>query len=306
MNEALRHATRWWPWAQLMRPANVVTALADVLAGFAASGAAMSVFASSDLTAFAALAWLLISTVALYAGGVVFNDVFDAELDAIERPERPVPSGQVSRRAAASFGALLLIGGVLSALQVSPFSAALAAAVALTAITYDAYGKHREWLGPLNMGACRGLNLILGMSAIPASVPQMGFLALIPVAYITAITLISRGEVHGGTRAAGVAALGLTGTLVTGILLLGVTDDFALVAAAPFLLLFGWFVAPAFVQATRRPSPERIRTAVKTGIIMLIALNAALAAGFAGIGYGLIVLSLLPVSMGLARAFAVT
>nr|MBA3731473.1 UbiA-like protein EboC [Gammaproteobacteria bacterium] len=242
MNEAVWHATRWWPWAQLMRPANVVTALADVLAGFAASGAAMSLFASSDPSAITALMWLLIATAALYAGGVVFNDVFDAELDAIERPERPIPSGQVSRRAAASFGTLLLIGGVLSAWRVSPFCAALAAAVALTAITYDVYGKHHEWLGPLNMGACRGLNLILGMSAIPAAVTHIWFLALIPIVYIAAITLISRGEVHGGTRAVGVAALGLMGTLVAGILLLGLTDGFTLTAAAPFLLLFAWYV----------------------------------------------------------------
>ncbi|MGI8740455.1 MAG: UbiA-like protein EboC [Gammaproteobacteria bacterium] len=306
MNEIIARGFCWWAWAQLMRPANVVTALADVLAGFAASGAAMFLFAPSDPSVLAVLAWLLVATTALYAGGVVFNDVFDAELDAIERPERPIPGGLVSRRAAAAFGALLLLCGVLAALQVSAFSAALAAAVALAAITYDAYGQHLEWLGPLNMGACRGLNLVLGMSAIPASVPLMGFLALIPIAYIAAITLISRGEVHGGTRATGVAALGLTGTLVAGILLLGVTDRFALIAASPFLLLFTWFVVPAFVKAARQPSPERIRTAVKTGVIMLIALNAALAAGFAGIGYGLIVLSLLPVSMGLARAFAVT
>lgn len=307
MSEAVRHPARWWRhWLQLMRPANVVTALADVLAGFAASGAIASFSAPSEYSAVTTLTWLLIATAALYAGGVVFNDVFDAELDSIERPERPIPAGQVSRGAAASFGAVLLTGGVLAALQVSAFSGLLAAAVALTAIAYDAYGKHFEWLGPLNMGACRGLNLLLGMSAIPAAVTEMWFLALIPVAYIAAITLISRGEVRGGTRSAGIAALTLIGLLSACILSLVLMERFALLAAAPFLILFWWFVVPAFVKAARRPDPERIRSAVKTGVIMLIALNAAIAAGFAGIGYGLAVLLLLPVSIGLARAFAVT
>ncbi|MGH8503358.1 MAG: UbiA-like protein EboC [Gammaproteobacteria bacterium] len=289
---------------QLARPANVVTALSDVLAGFAVTGLYSSgVIETGSLVA---LVWLLIATAGLYAGGVVFNDVFDARLDAAERPQRPIPSGRVSQGAAAVFGGLLLLGGIAAALQVSQFSGVLAAMIALTAVAYDAYGKHLEWLGPLNMGACRGLNLLLGMSALPASVPQLWFLALIPIVYIASITLISRGEVHGGTRSAGIAALALIGLLGAGVLLLGLTERFVLLAAAPFLILFWWFVVPAFVKAAQRPTPELIRAAVKTGVIMLIALNAAIAAGFAGIWYGLAVLMLLPVSIALARAFAVT
>src|SRR5215213_5958422 len=58
---------------QLLRPANVATALADVLAGFALAG----------LGNRSALPWLLLATAALYAGGIVLNDVFDRELDRI-------------------------------------------------------------------------------------------------------------------------------------------------------------------------------------------------------------------------------
>ena len=57
---------RAWAYLTLTRPANVVTALADVLAGAAAAGTV------------AGLPGLLLSTAALYAGGVVLNDVFDA------------------------------------------------------------------------------------------------------------------------------------------------------------------------------------------------------------------------------------
>src|SRR4051794_10139688 len=69
----------------LLRPANVVTALADVLAGAAVAGEPWS----------ASLPWLLASTACLYAGGVVLNDVADRTIDAAERPERPIPSGAV-------------------------------------------------------------------------------------------------------------------------------------------------------------------------------------------------------------------
>ena len=72
-------------YLELVRPANVATALADVLAGYAVAGLGNP-----------GLGWLLLSTACLYAGGVVLNDVFDRDLDRIERPERPIPSGRVS------------------------------------------------------------------------------------------------------------------------------------------------------------------------------------------------------------------
>ena len=74
-------------WLQLLRPANVATALADVLAGAAVAGAAWPPAP--------VVYWLLVATACLYAGGIVFNDYFDRTLDAIERPERPIPSGRI-------------------------------------------------------------------------------------------------------------------------------------------------------------------------------------------------------------------
>ena len=46
---------------------------------------------------------------------MVLNDVFDAEVDARERPERPIPSGRVSlqRRNGGRLGAVVAVGLVL-------------------------------------------------------------------------------------------------------------------------------------------------------------------------------------------------
>lgn len=65
--------------ARLARPPNIITAYADIFAGYAASSGANP----------AALPFLLLATTGLYGGGVVFNDVFDAQLDATERPSGP-------------------------------------------------------------------------------------------------------------------------------------------------------------------------------------------------------------------------
>ena len=281
-----------------MRPANIVTAWADVLAGFAAAGAATSNLAP--------LAWLLLATTGLYGGGVVFNDVFDASLDAEERPERPIPSGRASQNGAIGLGSVLLIVGVLAAAQVSLTSAVIATGVAGFALLYDAWGKHQAAIGPLNMGLCRGGNLLLGVSAVPASVIDRPFLALIPIFYIAAITAISHGEVHGGKSGTGAIALLLLGVVLGGLLALNWLPDYTLLVAAPFWFLFAVRVLPAFIRATRDPSVQAVRTAVKTGVLSLILLDATMAAGFAGVIDGLLVLSLLPLSMLLAQLFAVT
>lgn len=295
---------RGWAYLQLVRPANVVTAWADILAGFAASGVALLADGQGLLAA--PLPWLLLATTGLYGGGIVFNDVFDAELDAQERPERPIPSGRASLQGATVLGGLLLIAGILAALQVSQGSAGIATMVALAALLYNAIAKHHRFWGPLNMGLCRGGNLLLGVSAVPAMVGERWYLAAIPLLYIAAITAISQGEVQGGKKTTGAIALLLVGAVLGAVLTLGLLPEYAVLAALPFAVLLAGRVLPPFIKAAREPVPELIRPAVKAGVLSLIALDAAVAAGFAGWPYGLLVLALLPLSMAFAQLFAVT
>ena len=301
---ASRSAARtpaWRAYLQLMRPANVVTAVADILAG-----GAVALATSGGAAPVGGLAWLMAAGACLYAGGVVLNDVFDHRLDAVERPERPIPSGSASRRGAATLGVALMLAGTGCAAAVGPTSAALAAAVALLATAYDARAKHHALAGPLAMGLCRGLNLLLGVSLSASALTAWWPLMAIPVLYIAAITAISRGEVHGGSRQVGWLANGLLLAVTAGLLALGAAPAFGLAAALPFIAYFGWRVWPPFVRAARRPQPALIRAAVKAGVLSLVCLDAAIGGGFAGLSYGVGVLALLPVSLGLARAFAVT
>lgn len=297
----------------LLRPANIVTAVADILAGFAAAGAVQqiqtdtgSAFGSLYHPMVSDLAWLVVATVGLYGGGVVFNDVFDAALDKIERPERPIPSGAASRRSAATLGGLLLLGGILAAFRVSTLSGSIAVVVAGLALLYDAWGKHQGWFGPLNMGACRGGNLLLGMSAVAASVQNYWFLAFIPIIYIANITVISRGEVHGGSRPVLRTAVGLYVVVLIAIGALSRLPHFSVLTALPFLALFSYLIFSPLLKAVRTLQPLDIRLAVKAGVLALIILDATLAAGFAGAWYGLLVLLLFPLSRFLAKQFAVT
>ena len=300
---------RFFSHLVLMRPANLVTAVADILLGFAASGlGAQLMLPGPSGVLLRPLGWLVAATLGLYGGGVVFNDVCDAELDRVERPERPIPSGAASRLSAGLLAAGLLLGGIAAAFQASRASGLIAVVVAGLALLYDAAGKHHPLLGPLNMGACRGGNLLLGLSAVPAALETYWFLALIPMAYIAAITTISRGEVHGGDKPLLLTSLGLYAAVVGSILALALAGRAGVPVwqVLPFLALFSALIFPSLLRAIASLRPLDIRRAVKAGVMALILLDATIAASFAGWQYGLLVLLLFPLARLLARAFAVT
>ena len=291
-----------------MRPANLVTAVADVASGFAIGFAlADGVDIWQGLGSYGTdLLFLSLATIGLYGGGVVFNDVFDLEIDSVERPERPLPSGEVSKKHAITMGVGLFLSGIAAALLVGFYSGLLALVIAILALVYDMKGKHYAVMGPLNMSLCRGANLLLGMSAWTGSLSLGYSLIILPILYISSITLISRGEVAGGNKAH--LSLALIGyALVAGLLLgLGIFFSYQAMFAVPFVVLFLVLVYPPLLKAWKSLDATDIRKAVKAGVVTLILLDAALAAGFTSIGYGLLVAVLLPISLWLGNFFSVT
>ncbi|MGS0526944.1 UbiA-like protein EboC [Zobellia nedashkovskayae] len=293
-------------YARLARPANLPTAAADILAGVAIGGAFMGGiqdgFIESSL--FLNIVYLVFSSVFLYAGGVILNDVFDFELDQVERPERPIPSGIVSFNSAALYGGLTLVIGVLLAFLVSRTSGIVAVALALAILLYDAIAKKYDFFGPLSMGLCRGINLLLGMSILGNF--NYWFMAIIPIVYIFAITLISRGEVHGKNKNHIVLAGVLYGTVILAVATMAFLHTDALLFPLLFLVLFAFTVFRPLIRAHSVNSPENIKKAVMAGVIALILLDSSIAVAFFDWWYGLIILALLPVSKGLSKVFAVT
>ena len=290
-------------YLRLTRPANLVTSVADVLAGISIA-AALLLFSEPTFEAKFILL-ICLSTVGLYGGGVVFNDVFDARLDAVERPERPIPSGLITLREAATLGCVLLVIGIGAAFIVQPLSGLLAILIAASALVYDKWGKHHSFLGPLNMGLCRGLNLLLGVSIFPNAVEAVWWLALVPVIYIASITMISRGEVHGGRSSLLWVGGALYALVIGGILFFAWTTEH-LLTTLPFLVFFAWMIFRPLLTAINNPIGKNIGRAVKAGVIALILMNAAWAAAFGNLYAALFITLLLPLSLWLARIFAVT
>lgn len=287
-------------YLRLMRPANVITAIADVLAGIAIAG-----YFIDQNTQLLPVVLLCISTIGLYSGGIIMNDVFDAELDAKERPERPIPSGIVSKKAATIFGGIFFFIGIFAAGLYSKNAQYLAAAIMVSSLIYNRFLKHNAIFGPINMGLCRGLNLLLGVSIIPTEIQHWWFLAIVPVIYIGAITMISRGEVHGGSKKTLYFAALLYLLVISAILVISQINNnllFSLIFIIPFALM----IFTPLLIAIQQPIGKYIGKAVKSGVLALILMNAAWAAAFGVLNAAIFIVILLPISILLGKAFAVT
>jgi len=273
------------PYLQLVRLPNLFTAAADPLAGWLLARGSFE----------EPLRWLPLcgASVAIYAGGVALNDYFDYEVDLAERPGRPLPSGQVTRRSAAWLGGGLLAAGIaLAALSGSGASLGVALALVGCVLAYDASLKATP-LGPVLMGACRGLNLLLGMSQTaglggPAGWLAAGCLAL----FVAGLTLISRSEAGGGKTAGILAGLLVQNAAALGLLAASASGNWFPNPAAhrPILPLEGLAVLAIVIllvnlagaRALRDPVPERVQRAVKTGVLALVWLDVGLVAAVRG------------------------
>lgn len=293
-------------YLRLARPANLPTAAADILTGVAIAGV-FSDTVQGDLfesVPIPDILYLVFASIFLYAGGVILNDVFDYDVDRVERPERPIPSGLIPLKSAALYGGLILVSGVVLAFLAHNLSGWIATALAACIVIYDAIAKRHGFFGPLAMGACRGLNLILGMSVLGTL--GLWWMAAIPIIYIFAITLISRGEVHGKNKNHIVLAGILYATVIFAVLSVAYLYTDSVLFPLLFLALFAILVFRPLTKAYSENSPQNIKIAVMAGVLSLVVLDASIAVSFSTWWYGLLILALLPVSLALSKLFAVT
>jgi 4-hydroxybenzoate polyprenyltransferase len=237
-------------YARLVRLPNVFTAVADIGLGILAAGRAASPTSA---------VLLVVASTALYSGGMVWNDYFDVEQDRRERPFRPLPSGAVSRFAAARLGVLLLAGGWLSAV--------------LAGWRHD------------------------GFDIVPAVVAGLlvvsilwydGWLKRTPAWF--ARTEARHSDPMRLRQAAAVMAAGLVLALP---LPLHLPEGTASVLFPYLLVIFAFIVGIPAARAWSKPEPGRVQFAVKRAVLGLIVLDAVLATAVAG-SVGLVLLVLLP------------
>jgi 4-hydroxybenzoate polyprenyltransferase len=292
--------------AALVRLPNLFTAPPDIVLG------AALVAAAGHAVPVRPVAGIAIASVLLYAAGTTLNDYFDAEEDASERPERPIPSGEIPRPWAFVLGIALLAGGVGAALVAAGTAAgAVATVLALAVLFYDGVFKGSA-VGFLFMGAARGLNVLLGTTAggvAPTDLPPWALaVPAIVLLYIAGVTYMAEGETGAGSRRAVLTAAGGAAVAAVGVLgLLLVPDPSPLEGTLVAVLLAGflWWVGRPLRAAYLDPAPGTIGPAIGACVLGLTALDAAFAATVGPV-WALAALAFLVPAVGLSRVFDVT
>jgi UbiA prenyltransferase family len=151
--------------------------------------------------------WLGVAAAACFImAGMALNDIADKDVDAKERPNRPIPSGAIGLGVAWTLSLAFMGIGLSLQWLANPISAFVGAALCAAIFLYN-FALKATWIGPASMGLCRLLNLLAGMSlawdrwpswsALPAAVPGSLFALW---AYIALVTYLARDEVGGNSR----------------------------------------------------------------------------------------------------------
>ncbi|MEV5981280.1 SCO3242 family prenyltransferase [Streptomyces sp. NPDC052114] len=316
-------------WAELLRLPALFTVPGDALAGAATTGLRPN---RRTLLAIG-------SSLCLYEAGMALNDWADRAEDAVERPERPLPSGRIAPPAALTAAVALTATGLTLAARAGRPSLVVAGALAGTVWGYDLGLKHTS-AGPTAMAAARGLDLLLGATATAGRGHAPGARAAAPsaavlAAHTLAVTEVSRHEAQGGSSATPLAALAATtalghvvgrgGRRVSlrrgGEFQQGMgsgpeprrgNGPYPRPGTAPQVLRAG--LALAYVGTTAKPlfhavlnpSPPLTQRAVGGGIRAMIPLQAALSARAGAVGTALLTAALAPAARKFARKVSVT
>jgi 4-hydroxybenzoate polyprenyltransferase len=261
-------------FVELGRSSNLPTVWSNVAAG--------AVLGVERVTAPLVLALCAVGSV-FYLGGMLLNDAFDAEIDARERPERPIPSGRVTRAQVFRWGFGLLALGLLALVGlwlagVIGLGALCAGAfTAVAIVVYDRWHKGYAW-SPVVMGLCRaGLYLMAGLALGGELSERSWWAAALLLCYVVGLTHVARFETGSVVERVWPSLLVLGPSLETSVRLARLPGS-ALMFAGPIWLLATAWVVHALSLALRG-GMSRIRSAVGSLIAGMAALDAVRLAG---------------------------
>lgn len=183
-------------YLQIIRPVNALVAGIAVLLGVLVAGVAMIPI----------LLLLIVAVFCITGAGNAVNDYYDREIDAINRPDRPIPSGAVSVRGAAVYSAVLFVFGIACAAFVHPFCFVIACFNAFLLVVYAAWLKRVPLAGNVVVSYLAGSIFLFGGAV--AGLP--GLLVNLPLAGIVFLPMTAReilkdaedieGDREGGAR----------------------------------------------------------------------------------------------------------
>jgi geranylgeranylglycerol-phosphate geranylgeranyltransferase len=214
------------------------------------------------------------------AGGNVINDYYDREIDRINRPDRPIPSGAVTPRAALVYSGVLFLTAIGFSTLTNTLCFALAVFNSLLLWVYAASLKRVPLVGNLAVSYLAASIFLFGGALVGID----GLIQNVPLAGIVVLAMLSRellkdaedveGDAEGGARTlpmivgvrttAAIALIAALGAVIMSYLPLmrwwGV-PYLAAITAADLVILAGAF------RGFQCTTPECIRSSSATGLV---------------------------------------
>lgn len=141
---------------RLMRPLNCTMFGMAVIIGFLIIAPSELFTKLTTVILGFSLAWLL------SASSMVLNDYFDREIDKLNNPQKPIPSGLITQKEALCLASLLGIAGLIIALRTGFLGFTIAVVFYAIAILYDAIGKKLNLLGNFMVSSCVAIPFLFG------------------------------------------------------------------------------------------------------------------------------------------------
>ncbi len=174
----------WRTALKLGRVSNLPTVWSNVIAGSALAGGAPLHLVVAIAAAISAI----------YVAGMFLNDAFDREIDARERPERPIPAGEVTADAVFVVGFSLLITAMVSLAAINDRVGLAGLVLGGAVLLYNWHHKGNP-VAPFVMGLCRALVYLAAASAVAMKLPYAVLLpAAAMLAYVAGLTSTARME----------------------------------------------------------------------------------------------------------------
>ncbi len=293
-------------YLQLFRIPNIFTVPPDILGGYFVT-AINNVPSLNYFDAFL----LVFSSIFLYVGGLVTNDLFDIRKDKIERPNRPLSSGKIKKSTAVLLSVLFFGTGVFLSSLLTFTSTLISIFLVVMILLYN-YKLKNGLTRPFLMGGIRSLNVIYGASCnmgflnsinepadavyVYITLTNLLVLAIAVFIHVFTLTLLSTRETQQDDRSLAERPLNLKRVyiiyllLFTIIYLLGVHYLPNKLLFSIFFVLFLLLITVLFYSKIRKIQYgfEDAQFLVKNMIVLLIALDSSFVAGSSGIYFGIL------------------
>ncbi len=287
----------------LVRFPNLFTLPSNILVGFV-------IVSTLSQTAFVQVLFVVTISILIYCVGIILNDYFDFTIDKKERPNRPLPSGKISRKIAIIlafvFSILALILSFIMSVQTLAISSILLAVI----FAYDKYLKKTS-VGPYTIATARVMNILLGVSVNInnignyAQIVILTFVLSITFVYVSLIGFLSRYEIYGFSNNLKLFLFPtVLGVIIASIILFSYAGFFRYDSLI-ILALFSFIMGLSFYEISKKDFLD-IQKIIQNMILSIIILDSTFLSGIRGIELGLVVLTLLAPLLLLSKKMYMT